>query len=114
MKLRPLLLAVPALVAITSTARSADDPDAVLSRIRAENAKRLQEQDPDIAAIIKTRADIAKAAVNGVDPATVERVKGLSWAQLYFFAEKYEEARTAARRFLASIPLNISSSGLNF
>lgn len=102
MKRWPLLLAVLALVAITATARAADDPDAVLDQIRAENAKRLQEQDPDIAAIVKTRADIAKAAVEGVDPSTIERAKALSWAQLYYFAEKYAEARTAARRFLSS------------
>jgi thiol-disulfide isomerase/thioredoxin len=105
MKRWPLLLVVLALVAMTTisgTARAADDPDTALQQIRAENAKRLQEQEPDIAAIIKARADIAKAAVKGVDPATVERGKGLSWAQLYYFAEKYEESRTAARRFLST------------
>lgn len=94
------LLAVPALVAVTATARAANDPDNVLNQIRAENAKRLQQQDPAIAAIIRARADIAKAAVEDLDPATVERAKGLAWAQLYFFAEMYEESRTAARRFL--------------
>ncbi|MGC4043229.1 MAG: redoxin domain-containing protein [Armatimonas sp.] len=73
-------------------------------RIRTDNAKGLQKQEPDIAAIIKTRADTAKAAVKDVDPATVQLEKALSWAQLYYFAEKYDEARTAARRFLTSFP----------
>jgi thiol-disulfide isomerase/thioredoxin len=90
------------MITVSGIARAADDPDTVLQQIRAENAKRLREREPDIAAIIKTRADIARAAVKGVDPATVERAKGLSWAQLYYFAEKYAESRTAARRFLSS------------
>jgi thiol-disulfide isomerase/thioredoxin len=105
MKRWTLLFAVPALVAFTAftaIARAADDPDTVLDQIRAENAVRLQQQEPDIAAIIKTRADIARAAVKDVDPATVERAKGLAWAQLYYFAERYAESRTAARRFLSS------------
>ena len=50
MKRWPLLLALPALVAITATARAADDPDTVLRQIRTENSKRLQEQEPNIAA----------------------------------------------------------------
>lgn len=105
MKKWSLLLAVPALVAITVPARAAaDDPDAVLWQIRAENAKRLQEQPPDIAAIIKTRAVTSKAAVKGVDPAAVKPAKALAWAQLYFFAEEYEGARTAARRSFTSSP----------
>jgi len=56
MKRSPLPLALPALVAITATARATDDPDTVLREIRTENSKRLQEQQPDIAALIKTRA----------------------------------------------------------
>jgi len=44
MKRWPILLTVPALIAITATARAADDPDTVLGRIRAENAMRLQER----------------------------------------------------------------------
>jgi peroxiredoxin len=30
--------------------------------------------------------------------------RALAWAQLYYFAEKYEESRTAARRFLTTSP----------
>lgn len=99
-----LLLAVIALVAVTATAQVVDDPDTVLEQIRIENGKGMQQPDPDIAAMIKTRADIAKAAVKGIDPAKIERTKALSWAQLYYFAEKYEDARTAVRRFLTSSP----------
>ena len=45
MKRWPLLLALPALVAITATARAADDPDTVLKQIRTENSKRLQDRN---------------------------------------------------------------------
>ena len=45
MKRWPLLLALPALVAITATARAADDPDTVLRQIRTENSKRLQDRN---------------------------------------------------------------------
>jgi glutathione peroxidase-family protein len=113
MKSWPLFLTVPALVAVTAipaTARGAEDPDTVLWRIRAENAKRLQQREPDIAAIIKTRADTAKAAVKGVDPATFVSTKALAWAQLYYFAEEYEESRSAARRFLTSSPSPAAAS----
>lgn len=103
MKTWTLLLTITALLAVTTTAQ-AEDPDNILLRIRTENAKRLQKQDPDIAAIIKARADIAKAGVKDIDATQVQLEKGLSWAQVYFFAEQYEDSITAARRFLTSFP----------
>ena len=45
MKRWPLLLALPALVALPATARAADDPDTVLRQIRTENSKRLQDRN---------------------------------------------------------------------
>ena len=44
MKRWPFLLTVTAFVAVTATARAADDPDTVLRQIRTENSKRLQDR----------------------------------------------------------------------
>jgi thiol-disulfide isomerase/thioredoxin len=85
------------------------DPEAELKAISAHVQAEIKDAqdkkvEPDMTALRKEYADMAKTAAKGVDPAKVEPAKAMAWARLFSAAQDPQKMIAAARRFLTSNP----------
>jgi thiol-disulfide isomerase/thioredoxin len=105
------LFALAVLMSAPLAVRSfaAVDPEAALKEINTWYASEVQKardekKTADFRALAVERTKRAKAAVEGVDIASVDASKCLSLAQLYQAANMPPQAATAAQRFLTTNP----------
>ena len=85
------------------------DPEKTVAEISSWYAEQIRtaqqnNQRIDGAKLMAERSAKAKAAVAGVNADTIAAEKGLAWAQLYNFAQMYNEQIAAAARFVATNP----------
>lgn len=107
--MRHLILIVLLVLGSVTLGFAKGDPEQALKaineyRANAVNTARSEGKSLDVPALNAKVLEMAKEAVAGVDPKTIDAKQGLAYAQLFQMAAMHREACICAERFIESGP----------